>query len=845
MYLSKDLKALRLSELSTLHIRILRSSLTSATQYIAKTLIVTIAVLLPLSSASNAMMHYRVGEPIVGLRDNSAIDIIEGGGYIWLATSRGLSATSDRGTTWITYDSRNGLNANDVSAFAFGDGRLLAATAHNVVVDGQLIPYGDGFNTTIDFGASFDTSKPVQANFASMLAYDVAVVDSIAFAACFAGGLIRSFDSGRTWGNIFADSLDSIDLINLTFERRTNLYYSVVADTFSTDTLQVWAGSAAGIHRYMYIDPSIKLAGTRTYDLAYDSTAVWFAVDGGLSRGITIDGGVSYRFRSWNKKRGVNADFFTAVEAVPGMVVAGGWDASDDQAQGFSISNDGGQSWISSSPAQAVGGGHFINEIAIADQVVFAACSHGGLIRTIDHGDTWLNLQLTDDTSSAKPYNRFYSLYIDRLDGDSLALWAGTDSGIVLFSFDDAAGTPVSKRYIPFADTDSTGGHVEAVFVWLDSDSVKTVWAATHPVETAKGISRVLKSTDYGTTWTLPLQEETAYDIGVWKNTLFITTENGILYSDDGETFQFIDGSVSFAIDSIFRRMESAGDILWMASQQLAIRTKNVAIWLSEPVNTDPLKFDRHTVFDTTDGLTGNFVTALGLQYDNGRKTVWAATQKTEEGENGVTVSENSGADWIVTLPDVIAWNFAFDGGDAYVAASGGVYERPDGESGFARLSFTESERRFVSDDAEFYAVRIIGDSLWVGSSDGIAVRPLDSDTSSIFREFRNVASKEGGEPYASPVPASSSHGLGFVRFHYYLPTTDYVTIKVYDFAMNLVKTVTDNVVREPRETSDQDDEDRWDLRNDNGDLVAAGVYIFMIELASGDKQWGKLMVLP
>jgi len=71
------------------------------------------------------------------------------------------------------------------------------------------------------------------------------------------------------------------------------------------------------------------------------------------------------------------------------------------------------------------------------------------------------------------------------------------------------------------------------------------------------------------------------------------------------------------------------------------------------------------------------------------------------------------------------------------------------------------------------------------------------------------------------------------------------VTIKVYDFAMNLVATVIDNQPREPRETSDQDDDDRWDMRNENGDIVAAGTYFFVIEKADGGKEWGKLMVLP
>ena len=62
---------------------------------------------------------------------------------------------------------------------------------------------------------------------------------------------------------------------------------------------------------------------------------------------------------------------------------------------------------------------------------------------------------------------------------------------------------------------------------------------------------------------------------------------------------------------------------------------------------------------------------------------------------------------------------------------------------------------------------------------------------------------------------------------------------------MNLVKTVVDNESRLPREAADQDDDDSWDMRNGDGEIVAAGVYFFVIERSSGETEWGKLMVLP
>ena len=65
----------------------------------------------------------------------------------------------------------------------------------------------------------------------------------------------------------------------------------------------------------------------------------------------------------------------------------------------------------------------------------------------------------------------------------------------------------------------------------------------------------------------------------------------------------------------------------------------------------------------------------------------------------------------------------------------------------------------------------------------------------------------------------------------------------MYDFANNLVKTVTSGVSRDGG--VQYDDYERWDGRNGKGDIVAGGVYLYIIESSGGDKLWGKFMVIP
>ena len=65
------------------------------------------------------------------------------------------------------------------------------------------------------------------------------------------------------------------------------------------------------------------------------------------------------------------------------------------------------------------------------------------------------------------------------------------------------------------------------------------------------------------------------------------------------------------------------------------------------------------------------------------------------------------------------------------------------------------------------------------------------------------------------------------------------MTIIIYDFALELVTTVVDN-----KERAVGDFAEVWDGRNDNGDMVANGVYFYSVEIAGDGIYWGKVMVL-
>jgi hypothetical protein len=161
--------------------------------------------------------------------------------------------------------------------------------------------------------------------------------------------------------------------------------------------------------------------------------------------------------------------------------------------------------------------------------------------------------------------------------------------------------------------------------------------------------------------------------------------------------------------------------------------------------------------------------------------------------------------------------------------------------------NFVDPTSGAVIDSAiEVFGVKVVGDQVWVGTGNGTAILDRSGHTIAIKRTFKPVTSSSpGGDggAYVTPVPFSPNLTAGGMRFHYVPPSSGAVTIKVYDYANNLVKTVTD---KQTRTAGQQYDEaDLWDGRNGDGKLVSVGTYFFVIKFGGGETQWGKLVVIP
>jgi len=252
--------------------------------------------------------------------------------------------------------------------------------------------------------------------------------------------------------------------------------------------------------------------------------------------------------------------------------------------------------------------------------------------------------------------------------------------------------------------------------------------------------------------------------------------------------------------------------------------------------------------------ISGNFIVALAYNdYDN---TAWAATWKAE-GESefyAVSSSENSGESWSTFLQEEKVHNFGFKFNNVIAPSDNGAFRTTNkGASWILPTSIIDSETKIPLSTNIFYSAASQNNFIWVGSADGLA---RINETSGlpwvgdwkVYFASQSLASSD--ETYAYPNPFSPK--LDRLKIKYSTGGKDAsVTIRVFDFGMNLVKTVIQNVQRGfPIHTIDGSSSaengviDFWDGKDDAGNTVSNGVYFYRVEIDDKEPVYGKILVV-
>ncbi len=243
--------------------------------------------------------------------------------------------------------------------------------------------------------------------------------------------------------------------------------------------------------------------------------------------------------------------------------------------------------------------------------------------------------------------------------------------------------------------------------------------------------------------------------------------------------------------------------------------------------------------------ILGNWVIAIDGQPLGSRKRIWCTNWKAEDPNEqfGISFTDDGGRIWRNFLHGIKAYDFAFKDSIVYVATDEGMFRSADGGESWIQsgtIIDKVSGHRLVS--RQFFSVGVVGDTVYCGSGEGL-VKTVDNaahpfgQTWQVLRAFRSVGTTN--TTYVYPNPFSPKQEVA--RVHYSTGGRNAsVTVEVFDFGMNRVRTI----IKDAQRSGTSEHDEIWDGLDDSRRQVANGVYFYRVTIDGNDASWGKVMVL-
>lgn len=353
------------------------------------------------------------------------------------------------------------------------------------------------------------------------------------------------------------------------------------------------------------------------------------------------------------------------------------------------------------------------------------------------------------------------------------------------------------------------------------------------------------------------------YDIAFTPNAIWIATFAGGLRksTDMGQTWQRVllpsDSLNSISpMDTInFALSPSSGNFGqgWLNHRVFSVTAKNdstIFVGTANGINksTDGgLSWQKFNHLNQENSISGNFVVALG--YNSLTNTIWSASWKAEGLSEyyGVSFSTDDGENWQIALPHERAHNFGFKDDQPIVATDNGAFRSSNNGLTWVLPGAIIDYKTNVSIGTNaYYSASSSGNTVWLGSDRGLA-RLKESGymwngTWRVYIASTALASKI--ETYAYPNPFNPRYEQCNIKYSTG-GKSENVTIRIFDFGMNYVRTVIQNLSKTTSSGLEINEEiNQWDGRDDSGNLVPNGVYFYRIEIGSDEPLFGKIIVL-
>jgi hypothetical protein len=209
-----------------------------------------------------------------------------------------------------------------------------------------------------------------------------------------------------------------------------------------------------------------------------------------------------------------------------------------------------------------------------------------------------------------------------------------------------------------------------------------------------------------------------------------------------------------------------------------------------------------------------------------------------------VTVTTDGGQTYRQTLIGERVYDFAFRGERVYAAAENALFRSDDGgRTWISQSTFPpeEGEADALPASIGLRAVVTTPRALWLGTTDGLLRSTDEGRTWQIFRTSAPVNPDEPTDAapdvatYAYPNPFSPARDQ-ITRIRYETGQASSVRVDIYDFAMNRVRTIRDDVGPGQVETT-------WDGKDEGGLRLPNGTYFYTVETDRGTVR-GKILLV-